>query len=189
MDNQGRSQVASTITDETLISRCLEGHQKAWELLLKRYEKLIYYTAFQTGMNAVEVDDVFQNVCAIWFRQLKQLRDLHSMGSWLITTTRRECWAQWKKDAASEDELNDQIAYEESPEMLASQAEDSNIIRLAFRQLGNPCHRILNLLYFDTAHHSYTEVAREVGIPVNSLGPTRARCLEKLELILKKFGW
>jgi RNA polymerase sigma factor (sigma-70 family) len=189
MDNQVRDWGTPNITDETLISQCLAGHQQTWEILILRYEKLIYYTALRTGIDAVELDDVFQNVCTIWFKELKRLRDVRSLGAWLVTTTRRECWAHWRRKKVDGEELNDQIAFDESPEKLVAQAEDAYIVQLAFLQLGEPCHRLLKLLYFDPDPRSYSEVAREIDIPVNSLGPTRARCLEKLKSILKKFDW
>jgi RNA polymerase sigma factor (sigma-70 family) len=189
MDNQVGGRYTPNITDETLISQCLAGHQQAWDTLISRYEKLIYYTALRTGIDAVEADDIFQNVCTIWFKQLKKLRDLRSLGAWLVTTTRRECWTRWRRKNVSEEELNDQIASDESAEKLAEHALDAHIVQRAFQQLGEPCHRLLKLLYFDPAPRSYVDVAREMDIPVNSLGPTRARCLEKLKSILKKLGW
>jgi DNA-directed RNA polymerase specialized sigma24 family protein len=35
----------------------------------------------------------------------------------------------------------------------------------------------------------YSEISRELGIPVASIGPTRARCLEKLKASLKQLGF
>jgi RNA polymerase sigma factor (sigma-70 family) len=189
MENQIKRLGTPNITDETLISQCLAGHQSAWEILISRYEKLIYYTTLRTGIDAVEADDIFQNVCTIWFKELKKLRDLRSLGAWLVTTTRRECWTRWRRKNVSEEELNDQLACDESPEKLAEHAADAYIVQQAFRQLGEPCHRLLKLLYFDPNPRSYAEVSLEMDIPVNSLGPTRARCLEKLKSILQKFDW
>lgn len=189
MHNQVRSLGNSNINDANLISQCLAGHQQAWEMLLSRYEKLIYYTALHTGIDAAEVEDVFQNVCTIWLKELKGLRDARRLGAWLVTTTRRECWAIWRRKKVSEEALNEQMVFDESPEKLAAQAEDANLVQMAFQKLGEPCHRLLTRLYFDPDHRSYAEVAQEINMPVNSLGPTRARCLEKLKTILKKLSW
>ena len=185
-----KDSIIPDIIDADLIAQCLDGQKQAWEILLARYEKLIYYTALCTGIDIVEADDVFQSVCLIWMKQLKQLRDSHCLGAWLVTTTRRECWARSKRGNYIHVELTEQISSDESPEKLAAQAEDAYSVQRAFQQLGEPCHRLLKLLYFDSDRRSYADVAKEVNIPVNSIGPTRARCLEKLKIILENFyGW
>jgi DNA-directed RNA polymerase specialized sigma24 family protein len=40
------------------------------------------------------------------------------------------------------------------------------------------------MLYFDVRSLSYQEISQEIGMPVASIGPNRARCLEKLKKIL-----
>jgi hypothetical protein len=39
-------------------------------------------------------------------------------------------------------------------------------------------------LYFQPERPSYAEVARRLGRPVGSIGPSRARCLKKLRQVL-----
>jgi RNA polymerase sigma factor (sigma-70 family) len=174
----------SDYPDEELISLCIAGQQSAWEELIARYEKLIYSTALRTGLDSYEADEVFQNVCMIWLKELKHLRQANSLGAWLVTTTRRECWAFWRHNKAKLEELDEQIASDELPEALAQHVEDSRKVLSAFKQLGEPCHQLLWRLYFNEEPSSYTEIARDLNIPANSIGPTRSRCLEKLKSIL-----
>jgi DNA-directed RNA polymerase specialized sigma24 family protein len=51
-------------------------------------------------------------------------------------------------------------------------------------QLNERCRELLIALYFDEQQTAYTEVAHRLGVPVGSIGPTRARCLERLKHIL-----
>ena len=45
-------------------------------------------------------------------------------------------------------------------------------------------------LFTDTEERpSYQALADELGIPLNSLGPTRARCLAKLKRLLDSMGY
>jgi DNA-directed RNA polymerase specialized sigma24 family protein len=81
-------------TTSELVEQCLAGQRTAWEALLSRYERLIYYTTLRTGMTTDEAADVFQTVCLIWIEELGRLRDPERLGAWLVTTTRRECWAR-----------------------------------------------------------------------------------------------
>ena len=182
-----------TTPDAVLIQQCLAGQQEAWEALLLRYERLIYYTALRSGAKYEEANDVFQAVCLIWLEELGRLRDPQRLGAWLVTTTRRECWARWKRQRRNADDpdelLAEQVDPSETPEALAAQAEDARSVEQAFKQVAEPCRRLLWLLYFDPTDSSYTDIAKQLHIPVNSIGPTRARCLEKLKNILKQMGW
>ncbi len=174
----------SDYPDSDLISQCIAGKQLAWEELISRYEKLIYATALRTGLEAYEADEIFQNVCLIWLKELKSLRQSASLGAWLVTTTRRECWALWRHEKAKLEELEENILADETPETIAQHVEDSRKVLSAFKQLGEPCHQLLWRLYFCEEKASYAEIARDLKIPPNSIGPTRSRCLEKLKTIL-----
>jgi DNA-directed RNA polymerase specialized sigma24 family protein len=41
------------------------------------------------------------------------------------------------------------------------------------------------MLYFDIEEPSYVDIAQKMSMPVASIGPTRARCLEKLKRLLE----
>lgn len=51
-------------------------------------------------------------------------------------------------------------------------------------RLGGPCRELLITLYFQPESPSYAEVSEALGVPVGSIGPTRARCLQRLRRIL-----
>lgn len=174
----------SDYPDDKIIAQCIAGQQSAWEELIARYEKLIYSTALRTGLQPNEADEVFQNVCLILLKELKHLRQTNSLGAWLVTTTRRECWALWRHEKINLEELDEQFASDESPENLAQHVEDAQKVISAFKQLGEPCHQLLWRLYFNEENSSYAEIARDLNISPNSIGPTRSRCLEKLKTIL-----
>jgi DNA-directed RNA polymerase specialized sigma24 family protein len=58
-------------------------------------------------------------------------------------------------------------------------AERNAALRAAFAELPPRCQRLLSMLISDPPH-SYAEIHAELGIPVGSIGPQRARCLERL---------
>jgi RNA polymerase sigma factor (sigma-70 family) len=185
---------ATEPTTSELVRQCLAGQQTAWEALLSRYERLIYYTALKSGLTNDAAADVFQTVCMIWLEELGRLRDPERLGAWLVTTTRRECWARLRRDhLVVEDDLDTLMeraaAADESPEALAAQAEDAQAVRLALQQLPEPCRSLLQLFFYDPDHLSYSDIASRLNISVNSLGPTRTRCLDRLREILRQAGW
>ena len=63
-------------------------------------------------------------------------------------------------------------------------------VRAAVSQLTGNCRKLVDALFSDTADRSsYQQLADDLGVPMNSLGPTRARCLEKLRRLLLAAGY
>ena len=58
-------------------------------------------------------------------------------------------------------------------------AERDAALRAAFAELPPMCHELLSMLMSDPAP-AYAEISARLGMAVGSIGPTRARCLERL---------
>lgn len=58
-------------------------------------------------------------------------------------------------------------------------AERNAALRAAFAELPQRCQQLLSMFLSDPPH-SYAEIHAELGIPVGSIGPQRARCLDRL---------
>ncbi|HYL99343.1 MAG TPA: sigma-70 family RNA polymerase sigma factor [Blastocatellia bacterium] len=183
-------------TDEELVKACLAQNGAAWETLIKRYERLIYSVPIRLGMKPQEAVDIFQSVCLILVRKLPTLRDHGRLYSWIITTTTRECWrvgAQQRRETSYGEhpphEFANSVSERQTPEQLAYERrlarEENEAVRRAVAKLPEPCRNLLTALYFLTDQVSYEEVAQTLNMPVSSIGPTRARCLQKLRRLLK----
>ncbi len=173
-------------TDADLVRACLAGEEVAWRTLVLRHERLIYSIPLRYGMSETEADDVFQNVCLTLLEHLGSLRDPERIGSWLVKTTRRACWARWRARAHDEP-LSDNLRGDDEadPEVLVSLFEETQGVLAALNQLPDRCQRLLQRLYLDAEPATYIQLAEELGMPVNSLGPTRARCIERLVGLLE----
>jgi RNA polymerase sigma factor (sigma-70 family) len=180
-------------TDTELVEACVAGDSAAWESLIVRYERLIYSIPISQGMPPHEAADIFQRVCLILFRKLPTLRDYERISSWLITTTRRECWrtgAQLHRVAApiqpadldrfDADRTAERLAYEQ-----CVSDERQLIVRNAIAKLPERCRELLTMLFYLNDDITYQEIAERMGMPLSSIGPTRARCLEKLKRALR----
>jgi RNA polymerase sigma factor (sigma-70 family) len=64
------------------------------------------------------------------------------------------------------------------------QIEREHTVERALSQMTDRCRRLIELLYFDSKEPSYAEIAAAMGMPEASIGPTRARCLEKLRKLI-----
>lgn len=191
-ERRGREEEA-----QRLVRACLQGDQRAWEALVRRYARLIHNVARDCGLNQDDASDVFQTVCLRLLQNLEQLRDERALSGWLITVARREAWHLLK--LRRRDELRLEPAGEERegalellaadellPEELVLRLEEEQQVRSALGELGGACRELLELLYHTEPPLSYAEVARKVSIPVGGVGPTRARCLQKMKRILER---
>jgi len=77
--------------DETLIRKALDGHEKAWVKLVKRYEKRIYnYSLRMTGATD-EAMDLVQEVFLAVFRNLPNYRGDGVFPAWLFRIASNRC--------------------------------------------------------------------------------------------------
>lgn len=174
--------------DSALIQACLAGNHSAWNELVERYGRLVYSVPRRYGLSPTDADDVFQSVWTLLFRRLGALRDHSRLSSWLITTAHRESW-RIGKASASNPNLDEHIADVGSPpEDLAELWEQQHLVRRSLAELGGRCAELLSALFMDSTEPSYDQIAAKLGIPVGSIGPTRARCFQKLEAILRRNG-
>jgi hypothetical protein len=61
------------------------------------------------------------------------------------------------------------------------------VLMEALGRLGDACQRLLRVL-MASPPPSYDLVSEALGMPIGSIGPTRARCLAQLRRHLSEFG-
>jgi RNA polymerase sigma factor (sigma-70 family) len=168
-----------------LVARVGDGDQGAWNELVERYSPLVWSICLRFGLNRHDIDDVGQNVWLLLVEQIGHLREPAALPGWLATTTKRECLrilrATRRHDHAGlppEDQMPpDPAATTIEQELIA--AERDAALRAAFAELPRGCHELLSVLISDPPL-AYADVSAMLGMPVGSIGPTRARCLDRL---------
>jgi len=145
------------------------------------------------GFEEADAADVFQAVCLKLLEHLHEVKDDRRISAWLVTTTTRQCLhlrVLKTREITGEDEnVGDRQDPVINLEELRVLTEEQQSIREAVEELGGRCQSMIGLLYFDSSSPSYEDVSRKLGIPVASIGPTRARCLDKLRTILRRRGF
>jgi RNA polymerase sigma factor (sigma-70 family) len=179
--------------DASLVARCVRGDGAAWALLVKRYQRLVYAIVRRTGLDEHGAADVFQTVFARLVEHLPRIKDPSRLQAWIVTTAKREALLLRKRGLRNVSMTRDDESDDENPEVweladeapIAEQALDDlqqlNGLRNALELLDARCRDLLLLLFRDEDEKvSYDEVARRLGTPLGSIGPTRSRCLDKL---------
>lgn len=182
------------LPDPELIEACLKGSSQAWEILLVRYQRLIYSIPLRYGLPEHDANDVFQNVSLLLWENLGRVRDRARLGAWLVITTRRECWRMMRQrrenitvlEADALETLLPAVPHSED-QFLA--LEQQSQVRAAIGYLDSPCRELLTQLFYTEPRPAYSEIAQKLALPEGSIGPTRSRCLEKLMKILEAMGF
>lgn len=168
--------------DGELLAGCREGKAEAWNLLVRRYERLVYSVAMRTGLNAADSADVTQSTFVALLESLDQVREEEKLSSWLATVARRQAWRMRRKAAHG-------YPQDETPEPdPAEQASWDDILDLqaALMALDAPCRDLLAALFFDPGQPSYAEIAERFGRTVGGIGPMRGRCLKRIRAMLEQ---
>ena len=186
-------------SDAELVRDCRDGDESAWETLISRYQRLIYSIPRRAGLDEDRAMEIFQNVFASLVEKLDRIEQPDRLQAWLVTTAKRETWRHVFKqknlqtdslhgDADEGDafDLPDQAPLAED---LLLQLEAQNQVRRAVDGLDERCQRLLNMLFYTAEPPAYAEITAALGIPAGSIGPTRARCLQKLLSSLQDQGF
>jgi len=191
-----RAEVPST--DEQLLDACLRGDPAAWDGLVDRYAALIYSIPLKYGFREADAADVFQSVCVTLLEKLGTVREPRGLAAWIITTTSRQCLALAQRQTRERNRTADRQVPTEieaaAPDLLPEEEvlalERQYAVRAAIDQLPPKCRGLIEALFSD-AHKqtSYQQLSDRLGVPMNSLGPTRARCLSRLRHLLTTAGY
>lgn len=134
-----------------------------------------------------DLGDVFQDVFAALLKGMPRLRDGRALVRWLASTTERIARTtalRRRREAAREhreDGVIDGLKDERGPVgSELERAEREHQVRLALGAISERCKRLLEALYYEDPTPSYGELSQRLGVPMGSLGPTRARCIERL---------
>lgn len=176
-----------------LVGRCLEGDAEAWSRLVEAITPVILSVCRSMGLAREDSLDVFGQTCYLLLTNLERLKSPDKIMAYVATTTRREVLANVRRgrlfEAARESgviEVTGQAAA--NPEQEAVQSEKSAILVKAIWKLPDRDARLMYHLFLDPEEPSYEEISSRLKIPVASIGPTRARCLQKLGRILRRMG-
>ncbi len=173
-------------SDPALVQSCLDGDEKAWAELVRRYGRLVYSIARRYGLGEADSDRVMQNVFSSLMRELKSLRSQDHLSGRLITLTYRETFRQKVGSRQMEPEERPIEETSLSPEDLR-RWERQDLIRQAFERL-TPREREIVMSILDEPPAGDDGSAARLRLVRDRMGPTHARCLEKLETFFVEMG-
>jgi RNA polymerase sigma factor (sigma-70 family) len=149
---------------------------------------MVWAVARSYRLREADAADVFQ---ATWLHLLENIDRLHDpsrVAGWLATTARRAALRVARQSARmvpTDCELADAVTDDADGRLEAD--ERASAMRRALSTLAQRDQVLLTLLV-EEPRRSYEQIAEELDMPIGSIGPTRARCLERLRRAAVQVG-
>ncbi|MBA3530571.1 MAG: sigma-70 family RNA polymerase sigma factor [Ardenticatenales bacterium] len=178
-------------SDFALIQGCRQGKQATWGQLLDQYERLVYSIPLNYGLSSEDAADIAQLTFTIFMQSVDSLRDDSHLAAWLATVARRHSWRllerRRREHVSPNGDLTEQMELLGDPDAgkALERSEMVEWLHHGLTLLDERCRTLLLALYFDAEQPSYTDVASRLKMAVGSIGPTRARCLQRMRELLE----
>lgn len=174
-----------------LLSTAGEGNPAAWEEIIRRYGGLVRAKASSFRLQDADALDAVQMTWLRLAENCHRIQFPERLGGWLATTASRECLrilrqakrTPYTAEAMTRDVADPSIGPEQHIIDTATAQELWNLVA----ELPPRGRNLLQTLFTD-APLPYSEVARTIGIPIGSIGPTRARALQQLRRMVGERG-
>lgn len=175
-----------------LVRGLAAGNETAWREFVEQYGRLAYAAAARLGMTPEQCADLFQDTCLIALESIHTLRHPGRLASWTYTIAYRRGIDLLRRHRPGvpltevDPDADPSPSLAITPEIASEleRVEEAAALMDAMAQLDPRCRRLLQALYLEKPQLGYNQVAKREGMPIGSIGPTRARCLGKLRSML-----
>ncbi|MGI5126020.1 RNA polymerase sigma factor [Pseudonocardia sp. CA-107938] len=175
-----QSEVAGTVL------RAAAGDRAAWDEIVASFSGLIWTIAVTHRLGPADAAEVTQTTWMRLVENLGTIREPERLAGWIATTARRESLRllrlRGREVVTGEEATFDAGDSDPTPEEHLLDRERDRVLWRAFARLPERCRTLLQLVVVSAP--SYVEVAAALDMPVGSIGPTRARCLKRLRVLL-----
>jgi RNA polymerase sigma-70 factor (ECF subfamily) len=186
--------VAFTAVDRALLQRCLHHEPGAWNDFVDRFLGLIYHVIQHTShlrsapLRPEDTEDlaaeILLQLVAKDYQVLRQFRGQSSLATYLTVVARRICVQELARRVAAREvqpkadgRRIPEEEIEEPPKAEVGLESLEEVQRLLAR-LPSRERSVVRLYYLEG--RTYEEIATELNMPVNSIGPILSRARHKM---------
>lgn len=173
-----------------LLRRVAAGCPGAWDEVLRRYGSLVRARTAAYRLQEADALDVAQTTWLRLAENLDRIRTPAHLAGWLAAVAAHECQrvARERSRVVVADTATLPAPDRESgPEQAAVDGDVRRAVAGAIAGLP-PGRRALLAALFAEDRRPYAQIADDLGVPIGSLGPTRARLLRGLRRTLADSG-
>ncbi len=172
-------------TDEFILSLFSNSKTKeqAFELLLKKYQRTIYYNARRIVTSHEDADDVTQNVCVKIWRHLDKFRGDSSLKTWItkICVNESLSFVEKKKKLLnlSDDTYTDFMVVTQPETNFISPNEIEHLLQEAILRLPPKQRAVFSMRYYDET--PYAEMSKIFDTSESALKASYHFAMEKIK--------
>lgn len=169
-----------------LLAGAAIGDSAAWEALVDRYSRLVWFVVRGFRLDDAAAADVTQTVWLRLVEHCDRIRQPERLPGWLASTARNEALRVLKQQrkqtpAELEADLADPTVVGFDEKLVDNELQGA-VLR-AFSQLSEESQELLRLLIAEPPL-DYATIAEIIGRPIGSIGPTRQRILNRLRQLV-----
>lgn len=167
--------------DRDLLDGCRRGDPRAWADLLDEYKRLVFSIPLRYGLSREDAADICQLTFTELLQSMDVIREDEQLVGWLATVARRQSWRLLER--RRRESVVEEVPEVPVPDPTENWARDEWLYG-GLLALDTRCRELIIALYLSPGPSSYADVAQRLGRPIGSIGPSRARCLERLRSVL-----
>jgi RNA polymerase sigma-70 factor, ECF subfamily len=162
---------ASPDAIETLIQRCLQGDQHAWDLIVRQYWRKVFNVAYKFVGKHDEAEDLAQDIFLKIFRSLDSFDRRANFQTWLISVSRNLCIDHYRSVRKERETIDRGVdAAELSPQSsdagpIAALEQRDRVLLLRQALAALPETLRTAVLLRDIQELSYQEIADKLRLP------------------------
>jgi RNA polymerase sigma factor (sigma-70 family) len=169
---------------DRIVRLAAAGDQSAWSSLVERFAAVIRAVARAHRLSGHEIEDVTQSTWLQLVQHIDRIREPCAIEAWLRTTAKRQSLqarrsSDMARQAAESDEGHAEAAAEPWERLAAEERRTALVQALAALPRRQ---RALLLMLTQEPPPSYADVSLTLGMPIGSIGPVRARTIDRLRL-------
>jgi RNA polymerase sigma factor (sigma-70 family) len=173
-----------------LVELAAAGDSDAWAELVREFSGLVRAVARTHRLSEADISDVAQVTWLRLFENLDRITEPARVGAWLATTARRECLSILRgaqRHTLCGDDMPESECTEAPADDALIEAERDMVLWRCFMRLRGRDQALLQMVLAEP-RLGYDEIAAALDMPIGSIGPTRARALERLRQELDREG-
>jgi RNA polymerase sigma factor (sigma-70 family) len=165
-----------------LVRAGAEGDPVALERLVDHFDRMLRGVTRSFRLSRWDADDVIQTTWLQFMQHGRAMREPAALSGWLATTARRQSLLLLQRhvrEVLTDDPTCDTAGDHGEPDRELLAVELREALHGALGELPNRQRDLMRVLVANP-DLSYEEVGRRLAMPVGSIGPTRARSLDRL---------
>lgn len=172
---QGESESMLEASDAELVARAQEGEPRAFEALVRRWERPIFSLAYRLVGSDEDARDVCQETFLAAFRNLRSFRGEAKFSSWLYRIALNACHSRQRQQPTEQVSLEEQAETRgfDPPDPASAmdarlfQAERAQLVRRALAALPADMRQVIVMKEYEGL--KFHEIADALGIPVSTV--------------------